>query len=101
MRQERSKITPPPTVEAPRSSTGQLVGQGVSQGLNQAGQSAIGTGKGLLSTVNNIAKLGQKALQKITGIKSNSASLPEKLTTPTEAQKPAFVGEQIGEFFVP
>jgi hypothetical protein len=77
------------------------VAQGINEGLQQAGQSAIGAGKGILNTINNVSKLGQKALQTITGVKSKTASLPQKAVTPTEAQKPGFVGEQIGEFFAP
>jgi hypothetical protein len=93
----------------PKPTKTNLVTQGAVSGLKQAGQSAVGSGKGILSTLNNVSKIGQKALGGLTGgiigmfggSKPAVASLPEKLTTPTEAQKPAFVGEQIGEFFTP
>lgn len=62
----------------------------------------IGVLKGIANTANNASKFGQKALQKITGIDQEVASLNPELTTPTStAQKIGFGAEQIAEFFLP
>src|SRR5436305_13501750 len=45
---------------------GQAITKGIGQGIDQATQSGIGVGKGILNTVNNISQLGQKALNGLT-----------------------------------
>jgi len=72
--------------------------QGTVEGL------ATGVYKGAASTVANIGSLGQKALEKITGIKSTptlNESLGNTLEAKTTAEKIGKGAEQVGEFFVP
>lgn len=87
--------------QTPQPSKTEKVLTGIGQGLGQAAQSGIGAIKSIASTANNISGLGQKALGSLTGIKSKTASLPDKITTPTDSQKPGFVGGEIGQFFIP
>lgn len=63
---------------------------------------AYGVIKGAANTVNTISKLGQKALQKVTGMDNPTASLNEDAVTPHgTAEKIGFGAEQVAEFFVP
>ncbi len=65
----------------------------------------LGALKGVGNTVSNISSFGQKALEKITGIKSNTPTAKEQfgeqLTPKGTAEKIGFGAEQVAEFFIP
>lgn len=69
--------------------------------------SDVGKGflKGAQSTVSNVGSFGQKALEGITGVKSQTPTLNQtigdKLKPTNTAQSIGFGAEKIGEFFVP
>ncbi len=71
-------------------------------GIGGIGGLFVGAAKGAASTLNNLSGLGQKALQKITGMDTPVSSLDPRLTTPNSTtQKIGFGAEQIAEFFIP
>lgn len=69
--------------------------------------SDVGKGflKGAQSTISNVGSFGQKALEGITGVKSQTPTLNQtigdKLKPTNTAQSIGFGAEKIGEFFVP
>lgn len=109
--------TSTPTPSAPPTPTQpgvfQKIGSSLNESFKQIGQTAVGVGKGYLSTAENIGQLGQSALNqtfgrvvnKVTGKGNtpvqNSTVIPKQAITPTDAQKPGFVGEKVSEFLIP
>jgi hypothetical protein len=58
--------------------------------------------KGAASTLNSISRIGQKALQKLTGLEQPVAQISKDKVTPRGlTEKLGFGAEQIAEFFIP
>lgn len=63
---------------------------------------AVGAAKGALSTISGASELGQRGLQKITGVQAPVSKISERFTKPIgTGQQAGFAAEQIGEFFIP
>lgn len=82
-----------------------VVKQQQQEGKRGIGGFLTGAVKGLASTVSNISSLGQKGLEKITGIESGTPDMTSYLGDTIKPQGTAenigFGTEQIGEFFIP
>lgn len=75
------------------------------EGKRGLGGFFTGVIKGGASTISNVSSLGQKALEKITGVKSVTPTLNESIGETLKpqgtAEKIGFGTEQIGEFLIP
>lgn len=72
------------------------------EGKKGIGGFLTGALKGAGSTLNSVSGLGQKALQKITGLEQPVAQISKERVTPYGlTEKLGFGAEQIGEFFIP